>query len=156
MAHTNQIHSGFNLIDGHDIDLEETVGADHNWTGITCNGTAYENLVFGEVCYMKGDGKFGKGLATTVGTTMPVMAIVLEDIDADATGKFLLLGFIRDDDWSALTMGGIMYVDPNTAGDMTQTIGDFDAAGDLVQVLGIAMTAVIIFFNPSYELVEIS
>ena len=49
-----------------------------------------------------------------------------------------------------------MYVDPNAAGDMTQTIGDFDAAGNLVQVLGIATTAVIIWFNPSYEMVEIA
>lgn len=129
---------------------------DHTWCGITCYGTAYENLVFGEVCYQKADGDFAKALATTAGTTMPCMAIALEDILATNSGKFLLIGFIRDDHWSALTIGGLMYVDPNTTGDMTQTIGDFDAAGDLVQVLGIARSAVIIWFNPSYELVEIA
>jgi len=123
---------------------------DHTWDGITCYGTADVDLVFGEVCYQKADGDFAKGLATTAGTTMPVMAIALEDILADATGKFLLIGFIRDDTWGALTIGGIMYVDPNTAGDMTQ------ALGDLVQVLGVAKTAVIIYFSPSFEMVEIA
>lgn len=148
--------AGLALADGKDIKIEESLGTDHTWAGITCDGVADVNLVFGEVCYMKADGDFAKALATTAGTTMPAMAIALEDILATESGKFLLIGFIRDDTWSALTVGGLMYVDPNTAGDMTQTIGDFDAAGDLVQVLGIATTAVIIWFNPSYELVEIA
>ena len=156
MSHTNQPHSGFDLIDGQTIDLQETLGNDHSYSGITCNGVADVDLVFGELCYMKADGDFAKALATTAGTTMPAMAIALEDILADASGLFLLVGFIRDDHWDTLTIGGIVYADPNTAGDMTQTIGDFDASGDLVQVLGIGKTAVIIWFNPSYELVEIA
>lgn len=151
-----ELHAGFSLMDGEGIDLQETLGTDHSYSGITCNGVADVDIVFGELCYMKADSDFAKALATTVGTTMPAMAIALEDIDADASGLFLLIGFIRDHSWDALTIGGLMYADPNTAGDMTQTIGDFDAASDLVQVLGIAVTAEIIWFNPSYEMVEIA
>lgn len=151
-----ELHAGFSLMDGEGIDLQETLGTDHSYSGITCNGVADVNLVFGELCYMKADGDFAKALATAAGTTMPVMAIALEDILATESGLFLLIGFIRDHNWDALTIGGLIYADPNTAGDITQTIGDFDASGDLVQVLGIAVTAEIIWFNPSYELVEIA
>jgi len=67
--------------------------------------------------------------------------------------EFLLLGFMRHDAW-AWTPGGLLYIDRTTAGALTQTAPA--TAGDQVQVVGVAITADIILFNPSYELVEIS
>ena len=156
MARTNQIHSGFDLIDGHAIDLEETLGTDDTYTGITCYGQAYENLAQWDICY-RNDVKWGKADANAV-ATMPAIVMATEAINADGWGIFLIIGFVRNDGWAAWTEGGLLYADESTAGTaggMIQTHAGF-AAGDQVQVLGIALQEKIILFNPSYELVAIS
>lgn len=143
---------GVNLGDGAYIDLEETLGTDHTWCGLTCSGTAGENLVFGDICYLKSDGKYWKADADAA-ATMPGAAMALASISADASGLFLKIGFVRDDSWSALTIGGIVYAS-TTAGAITQTAPS--GSGDQVQELGYAETAVIIWFNPNTTLVEIA
>lgn len=156
MAHTNQLHSGFDLIDGHAIDLEETLGADDTYTGITCYGQAYEELAQWDICY-RNDVKWGIADANAE-ATMPAIVIATQALAADAYGIFLLYGFVRNDGWGAWTEGGLLYADESTAGTaggMIQTHAGF-AAGDQVQVVGIALQEKIILWNPSYELVEIS
>jgi hypothetical protein len=71
-------------------------------------------------------------------------------ISDTATGEILLQGFIRDDTWN-WTIGGTMYLS-ETAGDMTQTAPSTDGA--FVQVLGIALTADVVYFNPSLDVIE--
>lgn len=113
--------------------------------------TAGESLVLGDAVYMKSDGKAWK--ADADGTaTMPVMALAAETIAADAAGKFLLSGFLYLAAWD-WTIGGIIYASV-TPGALSQTapVG----SGDQVQVVGVAITADIIHFNPSFELVEIA
>jgi len=149
----NQIHSGFDLIDGHAIDLEETLATDDTFTGIICRGQAYENLTQWDVCYRDVTGKWGKAKADAVGT-MPAIVIATEAITANAYGTFLLFGFVRNDGWAAWTVGGLLYVNDVTAGLMDQVLPA--DAGEQVQVLGIAFTAQIIYFNPCFEIVEIS
>ena len=144
--------AGLALADGKCIKLEETLGTDHTYAGIICDGVAGEDLVFGEACYVKSDSKYGKCDADAA-ATMPVAAIALATIANNATGLFLVYGFIRDDSWSALTIGGLVYASC-TPGDLTQTKPS--ATGDQVQVVGVAVTAVIILFNPNYVLVEIA
>jgi len=62
----NQLHSGFDLIDGHAIDLEEAVGTDHTYTGMTCQGKAGEVLAFGELCYFRPETSYSDWAALTV------------------------------------------------------------------------------------------
>ena len=153
MVHANQPHVGFDLIDGHAIDLEESLGTDHTWTGTTCNGTAGENVVFPNLCYLKiADGKFWKTDADAVATTEGILAIALETINANATGLFLLIGFIRDDDWDWTVQGAIFVgTDP---GALTQTapVG----SGDQVRKAGYPMTADIMWFNPDSTVVQVA
>lgn len=156
MARTNQLHSGFDLIDGQAIDLEESLGINDTYTGITCYGQAYENLDPWEICYRNAAGKWGLALATGI-TTMPAIVVATETINTDAYGIFLLYGFVRYDGWAGWTIGhttGLLYVSRATAGLMTQTLPAI--AGEQVQVLGSAIASKIILWNPSYELVEIS
>lgn len=153
MAHTNQPHSGFDLIDGQAIDLEQALGTSDTYTGITCYGQAGEILAQWDVCYMGADGLFYKADASD-DTEMPAVAITVQALSADAYGIFLLYGFVRDDDWDAWTIGGLLYPFDDTPGLMTQTL--VADAGDQVQIVGIAFQTKIILFNPSYELVEIS
>ncbi|MFW9875101.1 MAG: capsid cement protein [Candidatus Thorarchaeota archaeon] len=116
---------------------------DHSAEGLKCTLTAGENLVFGEVCYFKSDGKCWKADSSAT-STLPVFVIALESITADSTGEFLLYGFVRDDSW-AWTVGGKIYIS-STAGSLTQTV----PAGEEVVTVGIATHADRMFFNPNY------
>ena len=108
----------------------------------------------GDVAYFKaGDSKMWKADADTAGE-MPVVAMAAENIDVseEATGLFLLFGFLGDNGtFPAYTVSGTLYA-PETEGPPTQTVPSTD--GDLVQVLGWAVTANSVFFNPSNDVIE--
>jgi len=132
--------------------ITQAIGTDHRWSGITAPMTAGTALTIGQAVYVGGDSKMEKALATTA-ATMPAIALATGSIDENASGEFLLQGFFRDDTWD-WTPGGLLYVSEDTAGALTQELPA--ASGEQVQVVGVAITADIIHFNPSYELVEIS
>lgn len=73
-------------------------------------------------------------------------------IDENATGSFLLHGYARDDTWNWATLGGFLYADTATAGGMTQTAPT--GTDDVIQILGVAITADIVYFNPQLVQVE--
>ena len=125
---------------------------DDSYTGIIAILTAGETLAFGYACYLKAaDSKMYKAVATATGT-MPCIALALGAMNANDIGRFLVLGFIRDNAWS-WTVNGLFYAH-TTGGLPTQTRPA--ASGNQVQVIGVAMTSAIILFNPSYELVQVA
>jgi len=124
--------------------------ADHTAEGFIINDTAGENLVFGDVVYQKSDGKWWKSDADAA-ATMPISGMAIATINADADGEILINGIVRDDTWT-WTVGGILYGSV-TPGELIQAAPS--GSGDQVQVIGIPLTADIIIFNPSYDLVEI-
>ena len=132
--------------------ITQALGTDHKWSGTTAPMTAGIALTIGQAVYVGGDSKMEKALATAA-ATMPAIALATASIAENASGEFLMQGFFRDDTWT-WTIGGLLYVSKDTAGDLTQTLPA--ASGEQVQVVGVAITANIIHFNPSYELVEIS
>lgn len=97
------------------VSLNATPDSDHTTDGIITTLTAGENLVFGNVCYMKSDGKLWKAQAGTEITLLPGIAMATATILADASGNFLLYGFARDDTWD-WTIGNRLVVS-NTAGE---------------------------------------
>tara|TARA_Y100000588_G_C14230204_1_gene914935 strand:+ start:508 stop:1788 length:1281 start_codon:yes stop_codon:yes gene_type:complete len=132
--------------------------SDETVSGITATFTAGEDLVRGEVVYFKaGDSKMWKAVATAAGT-MPVAAMAAADISADATGKFLLYGFLADNGtFPAYTVGGDLYApeaETSSQNVPEQTAPDSD--GDFVQVLGYAVTANSVFFDPDQTVVEVA
>ena len=132
--------------------ITQAIGTDHQWSGITAPMTAGTNLTRTQAVYVGGDSKMEKALATGT-ATMPTIALATGTITENASGEFLMQGFFRDNTWT-WTIGGLLYVSKDTAGALTQTLPA--ATGEQVQVVGVAITANIIHFNPSYELVEIS
>jgi hypothetical protein len=134
---------------GKDLGLVNAPASDQTGSGLITTDTVGENVAVGELLYMKSDGKWWKANATNT-TAMPCAGLAMEAKNANQDGKILLLGFFRKDAWN-WTVGGLIYVS-TTSGAPTQTIPS--STGNQVQVLGIAITADIIFFNPSYELVE--
>lgn len=123
---------------------------DGEWCGMTVLGIAGENVTAGEVCYLKSDGKFWLTDAND-SAKMPVKVIATEAILADASGVFMLVGFIRVDAWN-WTIGDVLYASA-TPGAMTATAPS--GSGDQVQRLAIAVTADSIEFRPSKDVLEL-
>lgn len=132
--------------------------ADEAASGIISIFTAGEDLVRGEVVYFKaGDSKMWKAVATAAATSRCV-AMAAEDISADAVGKFLLQGFLRDNgSFPAYTIGGALYTpEAETSSQNVPEQAAPDTDGDFVQVLGWAVTADMVYFNPSNDIIEVA
>ena len=155
-------HSGFEALGNIDLatyttsaELGNAPSADNTGSGIITTDTVGENVAAGEILYMKADGKYWKADADGV-ATMPAKVMAMEAITADNAGKLLHMGYFRHDDWDWTLGNGeanLLWASV-TPGAMSQTqpVG----SGDQVQVVGYVVTVDIVFFNPSYELVEIA
>lgn len=145
--------AGLDLSSGKNIKVISALTSNDTWSGFSAVLTAGEVLALGEAVYLKAaDSEVYKALATATGT-MPAIALATCATTDGNTFEFLLRGFMRHDAWD-WTVGGLLYIDRTTAGALTQTAPA--TAGDQVQVVGVAITADIILFNPSYELVEVA
>lgn len=101
--------------------LDQTIGTDGNYSGLGFKATAGAALSFGEVCYLaSADSKWEKAQGDAEATTKPMTAVVCVAASEDATATFLLFGWIRNDSWN-WTPGGALFIDPDTAGALTQT-----------------------------------
>ena len=130
------------------VEFNPTPSATDKATGIIVSMSVTTNTVgIGGLLHLHTTGAWVDA-DTNADTSMPCMAIAL---GTTGTIDVLLSGIITDTGWS-WTVGGIIYV--NTAGTMTQTAPS--GAGDQVQVIGIALSATTIYFNPSPVLVEIA
>uniref|UniRef100_A0A6M3M9P2 Putative structural protein n=1 Tax=viral metagenome TaxID=1070528 RepID=A0A6M3M9P2_9ZZZZ len=125
--------------------------------GVFTNGNAGA-VAFGDVCYMAADGDLEFADADAV-TSMPGLYMALGTIAAAASGEWLTLGIARNDAWN-WTIGagtlGLIYISVTgtTGNTLTQTAPS--GSGDQVQVVGHAISADIMMFNPSPVLVEIT
>jgi hypothetical protein len=113
--------------------------------------TAGSSLSAYDLCYLGTDGKYYKADADTA-TTMPAIALALEAMSANGTGKFLLQGIVSNSSWS-FTNSTILYVHNNPGEIMTVSP---NGTGDQVQRIGIAINSNTILFSPSLDVIEIS
>ena len=134
------------------IILDPTPTSDHTYNGVIETQTAGENLVIGDLCYFKSDGKYWLCDADALATSKGKLAIATTTIAADAAGVFLTRGYIRDDTWAWATVGEELYISV-TPGNPTETAPSGDA--DIKRIIGHAQSADIIDFNPSPAYVEI-
>jgi hypothetical protein len=73
-------------------------------------------------------------------------------ISDTATGTILLQGTVRDDTWT-WTPGGAIYLS-ETGGSVTQTAPT--TSGAFVQVVGVALSPVLMYFNPDMSIIELA
>lgn len=148
--------NGKSLTDVHALQLDATPDSDH-----TANGPQTNTL--------------NAGYSSAIGDLVyfdPTAQEWLEaDADAEASAGGVLLGialeaktdgqamnvampgsFVRDDSWN-WTPGAELFIS-TTAGDITGTAPS--GSGDIVRVIGYALTADVIYFNPSGAWVEIA
>ena len=130
--------------------LDSAPASDHTGTGDTSSETVDANTYgIASALHLDTDGNYIEADASGV-ATMPCSALALET--GTGTKTVLHRGFMRDDTWN-WTVGGVIYVS-ETVGQFTQTAPTTTNA--VVQPVGIAKTADIIYFNPSLSLVVVS
>ena len=143
--------AGVALASGKSIELEEALSSNDTASGFIITNTHGESVLFGRALYMKDDAKWWLADKDSA-TTMPAAALALLDDLDEGVCEMLLIGFARQDNWD-WTPGGLLYV--GDAGAITDDVSGY-TTGDQVQVVGVAISADIIYFNPSLELVEIA
>lgn len=134
---------------GADNHLTSALSSNNTWSGLTSDFTAGENLTAYNVCYLNA-GEMSKASASAF-TTLPAVAMATAAIDADDSDAFILYGFVRNDSWD-WTPNTMIFVD-TTAGGMTQTAPN--STGNQIQVVGVAITADIMLFNPQVMVLEL-
>jgi len=141
-----------------DKELDNAPDATDTGNGIITSDTVGEGVIPGDVLYMKADGKYWKADADAA-ASMPAVVMAMETKAADNVCKLLHMGYFREDSRWNWTLGNgeanLLFVH-TTAGDIVQFANKPSATGDQVQVVGYVVTADIVFFNPSLELVEIA
>lgn len=136
-----------------DLVLTASPGSDHSATGIKVALTAGANVSFGDVCYIKSDSKMGLVDADAIATAGALFMCADASIANNASGNWLMIGVARDDTWN-WTVGGLIYISTTgTTGDtLTQTAPS--GTDDVVQIVGVALTADIMLFFPQLVMVE--
>jgi len=121
--------------------------SDHTFTGIKrnmqCGGTT---MNFGDVGYVASNGKVefadADNMATTGALVMATTTVVSNDFS-----DFLILGVARDASWN-WTPGGMIYVTVNGSTGSTLSQTPPSAAEDVVQIVGWALSSIVMMFKP--------
>jgi len=136
------------------IDLDPAGSADGKYSGICITGTAGATLAFGDLIYLDGVAANNRWELTdadasaTGGPVLIGMCVLAAAGDGSAT-KILLQGQIRADaKFPALTIGSPVYLG-ETAGAIQTAIPT--GADNVIRVVGFALTADEIYFNPSQD-----
>lgn len=121
---------------------------DQTFTGIKrnmqCGGST---MNFGDVGYIASNGKVEFASASSDSTT-GCLVMALTTVTSNNFADFLIFGVSRSDSWN-WTIGGYVYVSSSgtTGNTLTQTIPT--GHGQVVQIIGFALSADVILFNPN-------
>ena len=135
------------------MQLDPALSADGTYNGITRTGTAGTTLAFGDLCYLDPtDSRWELADANSAlaadGDARGTLAMCVQAAAGDGSATTLLLyGTIRADTaFPTMTINSQMYVS-ETAGDITGT--QPSTSGVVIRVVGMALTADELLFNPS-------
>ena len=134
--------------------LDATPDDDHTAEGPQTNtlNAGYSSTLM-DLVYLNANGKWLEADADATGTSINLLGIAMEaKTDGQAMNVALSGSFIRDDTWN-WTIGVPLYVS-GTLGAITATKPS--GSGDVVRTVGYAVTADVIFFNPSSDYVTLA
>lgn len=114
---------------------------DLNSKAITIIATAGENLVSGNLCYLKNDGKYWKASNTAASTASTRLVLANATINANATGEFIVTGQYTT---TGLSAGSNYFV--GAAGAITTTSPTTEDY--VVRPVGTALSTTVLEFNP--------
>jgi len=131
---------------------DHALGSDEDYSGILDSAPVGETVAVGDLLYYDWTAvEWKKAKADAVGTT-PAMRIALATGNDGDTVLMLVQGYIRDD--NAFDFGAArIYLNDDTAGTCDDTAPA--ESGDMIQLVGIGITADILYFCPSIDVGEI-
>ena len=134
-----------------DIKLDAELSGDEKWSGIVIAGTAGSTIAQGEVCFLASDGKWDKvdGIldGTDTGFSKQLGICLVAAGDTGAT-EMLVYGKVRSAKFPALTVGSAVYLS-DTAGELV--VAQPSTTNFAIRIVGYAITAEDLFFNPSND-----
>jgi len=122
--------------------------------GVKVRLTAAVNVAFGDVCYINSSGKCALIDADGIATMSGIVMCVDSTITADNVGNWIFMGTARNDAWS-WTVGVLIYGSTTGTSGNTMTQTKPTGVDDVVQVLGVALSATVVYFAPQLAQVEL-
>jgi hypothetical protein len=148
-APSEKLHVDGNVRISGGVALNGAPAADHTATGAQTNtfNAGYGNAVM-DLVYLGGSSTWLEAGADAAGTSINMLGIALAAVSiGDALNVALPGSFVRDDTFN-FTPGLPLYIS-NTLGAITATKPT--GSGNIVRTVGYAMTADVIYFNPSSD-----
>ena len=122
---------------------------------ITVSNDSGSSMSAGNLCYISGDSSGVPQVtladADAEATASKMLVVIAETIATGSDGRAIVRGFVTG--LSALTAGNILYVGL-TAGVITHAAPS--GSGDIVRIVGHALTTTSMFFNPDNAWVEVA
>ena len=141
------------LAENSQVALDPVLSADGTFTGITRTGTAGATLAFGDLVYLDPtDSRWelvdANAASGADGDARGILGICVLAAGSDGSAtNILLVGTVRADTaFPAMTVNAPIYAS-ETAGDVTGTMPT--TSGVVIRVLGYALTADELYFNPA-------
>jgi len=129
----------------------DTATSSNTASGVIIRMTAAETITVGDALYMTStEGRVGVAHANAGSNDPPCMGIAVTAAANGVPLDVLIHGIADFSVFPLWTVGDKVYLSDNTAGGLVTTTAP-DDTGDTVQVLGIAMGADKMLFNPSYN-----
>ena len=106
------------------------------------NLTAGETLAAGDLCYLDSSGEMTKADADAESSAKSLLGISVASLTSGKVGEFLIKGFYTT---SGLTSGEVLYLSPTAGAWAGSHPTD---SGQISRVIGYAVTATQLFFDP--------
>lgn len=120
--------------------------ADATYTGIVLDINT-DGCATYDAVYVDGLNSVAPADATDI-SKMPAIGVVV------AANKVLVLGVIRNDAAWAISAADKVYVDDTTAGELVNTIAGLNQAGNIIQIMGVAVGNDMLYISPSLDWAE--
>jgi len=140
------------LIKNTGIQLLSDLRDNGDWSGETVKAQCGVAIAALETVYIQNNIRVYLSKADS-DTTMPVKGIATEGGVNNDYIVFLIEGFIRNNAWD-WTPGALLYASDTTAGAVIATAPD--TTNDMVQRIGIAVTADIMWFRPDLTMIKVA
>ncbi len=139
------------MMNNNSIDITAGLATNQSYVGTFETAVVGENVVFGDVLYFDFSTTTWKKAKADAAVTTPAQRIAIQNIAANATGKLLIEGFVRNDAWSF--SAAAIYLSQATAG--ANTTSKPTLPGNQVQRIGIATNTNKLHFRPSIDIISL-
>lgn len=122
---------------------------------ISCHNATGSEIAIRQVCYISGDQsgvpQITKAQADAEANAKGMLVMTMAAIANGAAGNCRVLGKISG--FSGLTPGAIQYLSDDTAGAIEETATT--TSTEIVRIIGYALSATVVYFNPMQAYVEV-